>query len=230
MKYEWILFDADGTLFDYDAAEVSALREAFKEFGVSSYTPAVRKAYREINEKLFKQYENGEITSIKLRTRRFELLFSEMKVRLDVRAFSTRYLAHLAECSILLPNALKTVRRLAKTYKLLLITNGLGDVQRPRIVNSELKNYFRNLVISDEVGCAKPDERFFDFAFALMGGPPKHSVLVVGDSLTSDIEGGIRYGIDTCWANYKNQLRPTEIRPTYEIHTLGRLINILNEA
>jgi 2-haloacid dehalogenase len=228
MKYAWILFDADNTLFDYNGAESIALRAAFKELRISKYTPAVQKTYRIINEKLFKEYEDSRITSDRLRIKRFEQLFSELKIDADAKVFSTRYLAYLAECSALLPGALQTVHRLSKTHKLLLITNGLADVQRPRFARSKLKKYFFGTVISDEIGYAKPDARFFDFAFTLMGGPPKHSVLVVGDSLTSDIEGGIRYDIDTCWANYKNQLRPAEIRPTYEIQTLAGLIRILS--
>jgi 2-haloacid dehalogenase len=226
MQYTWILFDADNTLFDYNRAETSALRSTFKELRISPYTSTVQKAYRLINGKLFKEYENNRITSGRLRTERFAQLFSEMNIIADTKVFSNRYLAHLAECSILLPNALKTVRRLAKTYKLLLITNGLGDVQRPRIVNSELKNYFQDLVISDEVGCAKPDERFFDFAFDLMDQPPRDQVLVVGDSITSDIAGGTRYHIDTCWVNYHNQPCPAGIRPTYEISKIGQLPRI----
>jgi 2-haloacid dehalogenase len=113
--------------------------------GYSSYTPAVKKAYRVINERLFKEYENNRITSIELSTKRFELLFYGMNIQIHADTFSKQYHANLAKCSMLLPDALETIRLLYPKYRMLLITNGLGDAQRSRFETLNLKSIFKIL-------------------------------------------------------------------------------------
>lgn len=224
-KYTWLLFDADGTLFDFDTAEVKALANAFAEFSFP-YDTATGDTYRAINQQIWRQLEQGQITPEALRTTRFLRLFTAVGLQAEPEPFSQAYLRHLANCGHLLDGAETIIRQLSQRYRLALITNGLSDVQRPRLAASPLHPFFETITISDEVGVAKPDGRIFDIAFSQMGQPDKKAVLMIGDSLTSDMQGGHDYGLDTCWFN--PQGKPGNGLPlTYEIQQLTALLTIL---
>ena len=224
--YKWLLFDADNTLFDFNMAETKALANTFQQFRLP-YTNGVGDTYRQINAQVWQALERGEITPDALRTLRFQRLFAAVGQQADTESFSTAYLVHLGHCGDLLDGAEAVVKTLAVTYRLALITNGLADVQRPRLAASPLLPYFESVTISDEVGVAKPNGRIFDIAFASMDHPAKNEVLMIGDSLTSDIQGGINYGIDTCWYNPNGKQRPDGLPITYEIKELAELIQTL---
>jgi YjjG family noncanonical pyrimidine nucleotidase len=227
MKYTWLLFDADGTLFDYDLGESYALEKSFLEAGLP-FSPAAADTYRAINHQIWLDFENGLISSERLRTRRFELLFEVVGAQTDVETFSARYLIHLSHSSHLVEGAEALVRLLRGQYHLGLITNGLKDVQRPRLARSAIDGLFDVVAISEEIGTAKPDPRFFEAAFAEMGNPPRETVLVIGDSLSSDILGGINYQLDTCWFNPQGKAPDPRIPAKYEIRRLADLREVLN--
>ena len=226
MKYKWLLFDADGTLFDYDKAEARALRRTFRELGCS-YEPRYAEVYRQINAEIWRDFEQGKISQHRLRTRRFELLFEDVAVECDPEAFGTRYLLHLADGTDLIEGADEVVRRLHGKAGLVLITNGIADVQRPRFANSGLHEYFADLVISEEVGASKPDPGIFDAAFQVMAWPKTEEVLIVGDSLASDIRGGNNYGVDTCWFNPRQDPQTLDVKVHFEIRELRELLALL---
>jgi YjjG family noncanonical pyrimidine nucleotidase len=227
MKYEWVMFDADGTLFDYDKVEVAALESTYEEMGLA-YDVAQARVYRQINADMWLDFEQGRISQQRLRTKRFELLFDAAQIECDTEEFSQRYLANLALGTDLVDGAESVVRSLHGRVGLLLITNGLTEVQRPRFARSAVGQYFPKVVISEEVGVAKPDPKIFDIAFEQMGNPAKEDVLIVGDSLTSDIKGGSLYGIDTCWFNPGQQPRDPDLEIRYEIAELAELLEIVN--
>jgi 2-haloacid dehalogenase len=226
MKYEWLLFDADGTLFDYDRAEAVALERTFGQMGLD-FDPGYARTYRQINEDVWLQFERGKISQQRLRTRRFELLFDTAGIGSDPEAFSVRYLRNLAEGSQLVDGAWETVARLYGNVGLMLITNGISEVQRPRFTRAALNEYFADLVISEEVGAAKPDPAIFEVAFERMGRPSKEGVLMIGDSLTSDIRGGNNYGIDTCWFNPRGETPGPGLEIQYEIRDLRDLLTVV---
>jgi 2-haloacid dehalogenase len=227
--YRWLLFDADNTLFDFDRAESEALRLTFGQHGIAFDDTALPR-YHRINHEQWQLLEAGEITSSVLRTRRFELLFAELGVEADARSFGERYLPNLALQPHLTEQALEVVRSLRDRYRLAIITNGLADVQRPRFDRSAIRDDFATIVISDEVGATKPDPAIFDVAFARMGHPGRAEVLLIGDSLTSDIAGGAGYGIDTAWYNPRGLPRPSEVGPTYELRRLSELLDLVEPA
>jgi putative hydrolase of the HAD superfamily len=181
----------------------------------------------QINSGLFKDLEQGLITSKELRTKRFKVLFSEFDLGVDIESFSQKYLTHLAQGSMLLPGALDTVRSLYPEYKLLLVTNGIGDVQRVRFKHSELRPYFKDIIISEEFGAVKPSLEFFNAVFKIMGNPEKSEVLMIGDSLTADMAGGIHYGIDTCWFNPHKFKNENNLKISYEICELQEVLEIV---
>ena len=229
MKYRWLLFDADGTLFDYDRAEAHALTETFTQIGLG-FQNGYLESYRQINNDLWRAFERGEISQEKLKTERFRILCQVLNMTADPAELSQIYLANLAKGIYLIEGAKEMIAVLSAHYRLAIITNGLKDVQRPRFANSAIVNYFTAIVISEEVGVAKPDSKIFDIAFKDMGQPGKGEVLIIGDSLTSDIAGGVNYGIDTCWYNPEGRERPSNLNIRYEIRSLSELPGLLEVA
>jgi len=226
MRYQWLLFDADNTVLDFSKAKTVALTTTLQSRGVQP-TPRVMAIYEEINHRLWQAFEQGEITAAELRERRFAEFLAAIGVVGDAHAFSEAFLSALGRQAILLDGAAEVIPQLAAQYRLMLITNGLRDVQRSRWAIFSLRSYFADIVISDEVGVAKPDPAIFDIAFARMGMPPRTQVLMIGDSLSSDMKGGIAYGLDTCWLNLSAQPRPADLAIRYEISHLSQLLPLL---
>ncbi len=138
-RYRWLLFDADNTLFDFDRAEAEALRQTFEQLGIG-FGPDHLPAYRRVNREVWRALEQGEISAAELRTRRFELLFEALGIEADAAPFSAAYLPNLALQGHLMPDALAVVRALHASYRLAIITNGLADVQRPRLARSAIRD------------------------------------------------------------------------------------------
>ena len=197
-------------------------RRTLAEFG-QGCSAAHRLAYRRINETLFAQFEQGRLTSAELRINRFQRLFAELDLDIDPVAFSGRYLTRLGESSALPPGALAVVRALHDRFGLYLATNGIGEVQRRRIDASAIRPYLKGLLISDEIGFAKPARQFFEAAFEMIGRPRKNEVLIIGYGLSSDMAGGINYGIDACWFNPDRVSNEKNLKITYEIDRLDQL-------
>jgi YjjG family noncanonical pyrimidine nucleotidase len=227
--YEWLLFDADGTLFDYERGEATALRRSFEEIGVAFREPYLAH-YRAINEAVWRDLEKKLISPATLKVRRFEQLLEAIGVVHSPADFSEIYLRSLAACSELIDGAEEVLRLLHAHYRLAILTNGLSTVQRGRLTRSVVGDFIAQLVISEEVGAAKPDAEFFELAFARLGQPPKTRVLMIGDNWTSDIQGAADYGLDTCWFNPRRLPRPPQPAITREIAALPELIPWLGLA
>lgn len=226
MKYDVILFDADDTLFDYGMAEGQAFTNVFTHFGLPTGAEEYASSYQTINRALWADLEAGRITSAALRVERFNRLFAAHQLDLNPEAFSEAYLRFLGEGTFLIQGAVELCRALAPC-RLAIITNGIKDVQLARIKGSPLADTFEQVIISEEAGSQKPASGIFDYAFEKLGISDKRRVLIVGDSLTSDIQGGINYGIDTCWFNPLEKANDAGIRPTYEIRELAALLKIV---
>jgi 2-haloacid dehalogenase len=221
-RYRWLLFDADGTLFDYDRAESAALGQVFRQIKVL-FEPGHLAAYRRINQTLWEAVERGEITPGVVKVRRFELLLEAIEVPYSPGDFSTLYLGCLAGCSELVEGAQEVLAALHKNYRIAILTNGLKEVQRGRLALSPIRHLVSEIIISDEVGFAKPAKEFFDVAFARIGHPPKSETLMIGDGWASDIQGAANYGIDVCWYNPVRKPRAASPEITREIASLQEL-------
>jgi putative hydrolase of the HAD superfamily len=226
-KYEFILLDADGTLFDYDKAEEFALTEAFRNGGIPFLADSYIPLYKEINTRLWEEFEKNLIAASDLRERRFRELFDAAGIAGDYVSVSKRYLSYLAEAAFLYPNAEDVLKALRPRYKIGIITNGLKEVQRSRFAGTPVGRYLDCIVVSDEIGVQKPDPAIFEHALKAADHADRNTALIVGDSLTSDIQGGINFGIDTCWFNPSGKANTAGIIPTYEIRTLPELLKIL---
>jgi YjjG family noncanonical pyrimidine nucleotidase len=226
MKYKWLLIDIDSTLFDYDKAEEDALRKTFERLNLE-YDESVLGVYRQINNKIWSDFEKGKITPKQIKVRRFPMLFEKLNIDSDPKAFNDIFLRNLSEGLHLIEGAEEVLKALNEKFKIALITNGLKDVQRPRITKSAIFKYISRIIISEEVGVSKPDKKIFDIAFQRMNYPDRQEVLMIGDNLTSDIKGGNDYGIGTCWFNPKKVSCDSDLQIKYEIEKLTELLNIL---
>lgn len=222
-KYTWLLFDADNTLFDFHRCEGEALRLAMERIGIS-FDGAHHQLYSRLNKQCWKDFEEKKISKEELRLRRFELFFAAINCEADTEAFGTDYLGHLAGAAFLFDGALDLLENLRRDFRLALVTNGLKEVQRPRLEAGKLTDYFEAVIVSDEIGYAKPHAPFFDYTFAQIGQPAKDQVMIIGDNINADIKGGLDYGIHACWFNPEAEELPAAIRPTYEIRRLDELV------
>lgn len=229
MKYEVIIFDADETLFDFKKSERESLKNTMREFNIEYDENYHLKVYKDINTAIWKELENGLITQKELKIERFKRLSHSLNTEFDEVQFAKSYMRHLSYASFLYAESIDLVESLSKDYRLTIITNGLTDVQENRIRKSIIGKYFEDIVISEEVQVSKPDSKIFEHALNNIKYTDKSKVLMVGDSLTSDIQGGINFGIDTCWFNPKKIENKTKIKPAYEISSLMGLKNILRK-
>jgi len=220
--YQWLFFDADGTLFDYERAEAVALAQAFQRSGIPFQSDFL-KVYRRINQNLWQTLEKGLITPDVLKVRRFELLCATTGIAHSPTDFGAIYLECLAEGSELIDGALETLDVLRRNYRMAIVTNGLQAVQRARLARSVIRGHISEIIISEEIGFAKPALEFFDAAFARLGNPSKREVLMIGDNWISDIQGASQYGMDTCWFNPRRQPRPDKPEITFEVASLREI-------
>jgi 2-haloacid dehalogenase len=227
VKYKWLLFDADSTLFDYDKAEALALQATFEQFGYT-FEPAYLKAYRRINERVFELYAEGTITTEQVRYGRFEQLSEVLEIDLDCAPFGDTHISNLAQGAYLIDSAEDTIKALSQKAKLVIITNALVDVCKPRVAKSTIGSYFKDIISAEEIGVSKPNAGFFEITLDRIGNPSKEEVLIIGDNLISDIKGGYDFGIDTCWFNPKRLTHNHDIEIAYEINHLSQLLEILD--
>lgn len=226
MPYTWLLFDADGTLFAYDGAEEEALQNVFAHYQLT-FTDEVSTAYKRINQSMWRRLEEQTISLMDLRWQRFADLFAELGIDQDTLAFSKTYLHYLGRSVHLIPGTLEVLEQLQGHFRMAIITNGITDVQYSRIRLSGLGRYFPFIFTSEAIGVFKPAPGFFDAVFTGIGQPAKENVLVIGDSLSSDIAGGVGYGLDTCWYNPRGEQDKNGYPITYEIRDLAELLVIL---
>ncbi len=229
MPYQHLLFDADNTLFDFDLTAQRAFSQTFVQFDMKEKAHHYEQ-YHVISQACWRDFEEKKITQEKLRKLRFERFFEAAKLEGNAEVFNKQYLQNLITNSTLLEGALELIQNLHRNFSLTVITNGLKELQRPRLRYTGLMPYFEVVVVSDEIGVSKPHSPFFDYTFEQLEFPDKTGVLVIGDSLSSDIKGGNNYGLDTCWFNPKDLPNSSGNNPTFEIGTLEEIYEIVAQS
>ena len=222
-----VLWDVDGTLLDFHSAEAAAIRALFQKFGLGTCTDTMLADYSAINAGFWRKLETGELTKPQVLTGRFEVFFQ--KYALDtgcVEAFNAAYQLALGDTICFCPNALETLCALKGQVLQCAVTNGTAIAQKKKLAASGLDKIFNHIFISDEIGIDKPNTAFFDAVWQKIGKYAPNEVLIVGDSLTSDIRGGNNAGIQTCWYNPKGLPCPDGLRIDYDIRDLKQVLDI----
>jgi len=210
MKYNVVLLDLDGTLLDFKKSQKSAFFRCFPDGDEALYDQ-----YETINVAQWARLERGEATREEILHARFALFFEAADINEDPDEMNTRYLNYLSEGCDPIDGAMEAVEKLAENFKLAMVSNGVAHVQHRRLRESGLLPYFDTVLISEEIGFAKPDPRFFTTAMEKCGETDPKKVLMIGDSLSADIAGGTLAGVDTCWFNPAHLKLPEGYTPTY---------------
>ena len=222
MNWDWIFFDADETLFTFDS--FGGLQRMFLDYSVT-FTADDFQDYQAVNKPLWVEYQNGAISALQLQHQRFEGWAAKLNVPAD--DLNEAFLNAMAEICTPLPGALSLLKTLKGKAKLGIITNGVTALQEIRLERTGLRDYFDLLVISEQIGVAKPHPAIFDYALEQAGNPARSRVLMVGDTAESDILGGMNAGLSTCWLNAHQRTLPDGVEPTWTVTSLGELEQLL---
>ena len=228
-KFYCILFDADNTILDFDAAEGKALDETLEHFGLPKDAATIEK-YREVNSALWASLEKGEIRREKIMAERFPRFLKAIGSEQNSTEMNHFYLEKLATHPDTIPGAAEVLGELAEVATLAVASNGISYVQQQRMKDSGLGEYMEDIFVSEQVGCEKPNRRFFETALRGLGIEQYSHVLVVGDGLESDIRGGKNAGLATCWYNPNGAPLPQGApKPDFMVRQLEELYPIIME-
>jgi len=223
---EFLFLDLDDTILDFHKAERVAVSKTFAEFGIAP-TEELLHRYHLINKACWEKLERKEWTREQVLVNRFQMVFDEVHVSSDPVQFARSYESNLGIGHYFLPGAEEAVMALHKKYRLYLASNGTAKVQAGRLTSANLYRFFEKVFVSQEIGANKPSIEYFERAFAQIPDFDREKAIMVGDSLTSDIQGGIRAGIKTCWVNPSHAPGNPDIQPDYEIESIAQLEALL---
>lgn len=227
MTYTTLLFDVDDTLLDFQAAEAQALRQLLEGEGLS-YSTEINQLYRATNEARWRALEAGTMTQEEVVSGRFGAFFKLLDQEVDSLVLEAKYREYLNQGNQLLGESLKVIQTLAETFDSYVVTNGISVTQFKRLEAAGLLPYFKEVIVSEDTGSQKPMMAFFDYTFAKIPNFAKEKTIIIGDSLSSDIQGGINAGIDTIWLQPNGEKKTSTIQPTYQIQRLEELYAILS--
>lgn len=227
MKYKALFLDMDGTFLDFHAAEREGFFKALRRSNIKADDEIYRK-YSALNDSLWKAFERGEIEKDEIKRSRFGKLFQSLGIAADGMETELYYEQFLGEGHELMPYARETLKYLAERYPLYVVTNGFAKVQTSRLKLADIEKYMTGIFISEQIGVQKPQKEFFDACFEQIQTDLKpKEVLLIGDSLTSDILGAKNAGIASCWYNPEKKVNDRKIVPDYEICSLTELKELL---
>ena len=227
MKYDILLFDADNTVLDFDKSEEQALRRAFCDMGLD-FCENVLNVYRKNNVSQWQLFEKGQLTKAQVLINRFDLTFADLRLPADkAQQTGDLYEEYLKYGFFVVPYAEEVLTELQKKCQLYIVSNGVAEIQNSRMKGSGMEKYFRARFVSETVGYPKPQIEYFDYCFAHIDNFDKSKTLIIGDSLTSDIQGGVNAGIDTCWFNPSHAKNNSQLTPTYEIDDLRQILKLV---
>ncbi|MED9914049.1 MAG: YjjG family noncanonical pyrimidine nucleotidase [Acutalibacteraceae bacterium] len=223
-----VLFDLDDTLFDFHKAEKIALTKTLVHFGIDP-TEETLALYSTINAAHWKRLELGEISREEVKVGRYRELFETIGVECDPVKATAYYESMLAIGHYFMPGAPELLEELYRKYRLYIVSNGTAKVQEGRIGSSGITKYMDGIFISQILGANKPDKQFFDICFAEIPDFSLSETVIIGDSLSSDIKGGINAGITTVWFNPKGIENDSDIKPDYTIKELSEVPGLLSQ-
>ena len=227
MKYPFLLFDADDTLFDFPQADAQAFSDMCGLHHVPN-TPENRNLYHEINLELWSAFDRREVSKDFVTLERYVRFFQALHLDRDAAQANRDYLSALGRCAFPLPHAEEVCRVLTKRgHRLYIITNAVASVQKSRLQGSVFADLISGAIISEEAGAAKPEKAYFDYILSSVPGITADNCLVIGDSQAADMQGANNAGLPCCWFNPGGKQRREDLRIDYEIHDLRELLEIV---
>jgi YjjG family noncanonical pyrimidine nucleotidase len=227
MKYRYLLFDADDTLFDFPRASLEAFASMCQSNNIP-YTSENYQLYYNINHALWAAFDRGEVTKEFVTLERYIRFLKALQLNRDPVQCNHTYLTALSEGVFPLPHAEEVCRALVQRgHQLYIVTNGVASVQKNRLKLCSFGHLFQRLFISEEAGASKPDKAYFDHVRAHLPELTAENALVIGDSLATDIRGANNAGLPCCWFNPKRAAAPKDLRIDHEIRDLRELLNIV---
>lgn len=224
--YKFIFLDTDDTILDFLKTEYIAIGKTFAELGITPTDELIQR-YSTINQSCWERFEQGILTRDEVLLIRFEEFFSELEMKIDPQLCERRYRRHLGERHIFVEGAEEMIQYLAPKYHLYIASNGVAETQDSRLKSAGIECYFDEIFISERIGYHKPEKEYFDCCFSRIPDFHHEEAIIIGDSLSSDIQGGINAGISTCWFNYRNRPARGDIHPDYTIYSLDEIRNFL---
>lgn len=225
-----ILWDVDRTLLDFDAAQAVAIRKCFETHNLGVCDDDMLSDYDKINHKYWNKLEKKEISKNEVLINRFKEFFDKYNIKTDIESFNDEYQIRLGDTAIFFENGKYVTDTLKEigVYQCA-VTNGTKIAQDKKLANSGLINVFDDIYISDVIKHEKPSKEFFEPVIDKLNklNISKDETLIIGDSLSSDIQGGVNIGIKTCWFNTKHALNNTTLRIDYEIDNLIQVLDII---
>ncbi len=221
-----VLLDLDNTILDFNTAECTALCRTFEMLRVP-YDEEMLSRYHVINIRHWEMLEDGILTREEVLVRRFEELYRERGIQCDAVQTRQLYESLLAEGHWFMPGAEEMLKELCGPYRLFICSNGTKSVQAGRMKSAGIAPYFEKVFISEEIGWDKPGKEYFECCFQQIEDFDRNRAIMVGDSLTSDIRGGLNAGVLTCWYNPGHAANPGVIVPDFEITALSDLKPLL---
>lgn len=226
--YKYLLWDVDGTILDFLASEAYAIRFLFEKYNIGKCSDEMLKMYSDINLKYWQKLERGELTKPEILIGRFKEFFGIIGADLNLaESFNEEYQVTLGDHIEFVDGAEEILKSQKGKYVLAAVTNGTKVAQEKKLHLSGLDKVFDEIFISENVGYEKTNKEFFDYVFHNLGVKYKNEVLIIGDSLTSDIKGGYQAGIDTCWFNPLHSPNTLNIPVTYETDNLWDVAKIV---
>ena len=225
MSYKILLFDLDDTLLDFEANETDSLNKLFQQHGYT-FSDELFQIYNSVNKQLWTDYENGKIVLDDVLNSRFSKTMSRLGKVVDGKEWEDLYRELLGNGCQLIDGALELCQSLSASHRLFVVTNGITHTQIKRLKQSGLYEFFEDIFDSQSIGFQKPSTEFFDYVMSHIKDFCIDETLMIGDSLNTDIKGGLLSGIDTCWINRKAQKYSAEIQSTYMVTSLAELYNI----
>ncbi|ODA39931.1 YjjG family noncanonical pyrimidine nucleotidase [Desulfosporosinus sp. BG] len=225
MSYKILLFDLDDTLLDFSANEIDSLNKLFHQNGYT-FSDELFRVYNSVNKQLWTDYENGNVALDEVLNSRFSETMLKLGKIVDGMEWESQYREFLGNGYQLIDGALEVCQSLSVTHRLFVITNGITKTQIKRLKQAGLYEFFEDIFDSQSIGFQKPSKAFFDYVMSHIKDFNAREALIIGDSLNTDIKGGLTSGIDTCWINRKLQKCSAEIQSTYTITSLAQLFSI----
>lgn len=227
-RYKYLLWDIDGTILDFEAAEKAAINTLFERFNLGKCTDEMLERYSAINKRYWQALERGEMTKPEILIGRFAEFFGTEGLDASVATdFNAAYQIALGDTIVFIDDAYNVLKAQKADHLLIAVTNGTKIAQQKKINASGLNELLDYIFISEDVGYEKPSIQFFEKVIETVGIKDLSEAIIIGDSLTSDIQGGVNAGIDTCWYNPKGTVNAGNVKTTYEIKDLHELDEII---